>query len=59
VQQRALVVVLLTLAAVAVADDPPKPVSAKEPELRLELIRRAQDDQAARSAMDDGDRQQR
>ena len=38
-------------AASALADDGPKPVAAKEPELRLELLRRVKADQDARLAM--------
>src|SRR5690348_13401514 len=51
-RRHALVVVLFALAAVSNADEAPRPASVKEPKLRAELIRRAEEDQAARKAID-------
>jgi hypothetical protein len=46
------VVVLLALPVVSNADEAPRPATVKEPKLRAELIRRAEEDQAARRAID-------
>jgi hypothetical protein len=51
VRRYAFGIVLLALAGVSKADDAPTPPCVKEPELRLELIRRAKVDQDARHAI--------
>lgn len=48
---RHLFIIILVLTQVSYADDMPKSLPIKHPELRLELIERVKDDQDARTAM--------